>query len=72
MCQYCESPERIKYYDNVYGDLYIGKFGTRKTLEIDITVCPPYAKCSRKGMNIRAVYPIKFCPECGADLRQQS
>lgn len=71
MCEYCNKNEKL-YYENRYGDLYINTFGNARTLEVKLKGCPPYAKCCLKDVPISIVYPIKYCPECGRKLCEES
>lgn len=68
MCKFCEESE-IEYQHTHHTKLYIGTFGKRKTLLVEATRCPPFARCSSKDLPIRSAYFINFCPECGRDLR---
>lgn len=69
MCEYCNRNEKI-YQHSVYGNLYLGSFGKKRTLEFEPNFCPPYAKCSSRDVCKRIVFQINFCPNCGKDLRK--
>lgn len=70
MCEYCENKKRTLYQTSHYGDLYLDWFGTKPILSVWPTICPPFADCSKREMNIGISYEIKFCPECGAKLTE--
>ena len=68
MCKYCESKKPSLYQYCNYGDLYFGAIGEVPILRFVPRICPPYAECSTKDMNIALEFKINYCPECGEKL----
>lgn len=68
-CEYCSGKLKL-YQRNQTTKLYVNTLCGRRLLEIEANDCPPFTKCMRRGKLIRAVFPIKFCPECGRQLER--
>lgn len=66
-CKYCSGKHAL-YQQTYHTKVYISKFGRRRTLEIVTDKCPPFARCSARGMPACSTFAINFCPECGRNL----
>lgn len=78
MCELCEGYKNlinegvIPYQTNAYGNLYLTKTPFGSALAVDVSICPPYSECVKKDVNIRILYKIKYCPECGERLSEET
>ncbi len=70
-CQYCRKVG-TEYQHTYSVKISIDAFGKKRVLIVECDPCPPYAKCSRKGIPTRSAFVINFCPECGRDLRSEN
>ena len=68
MCEFCEAKEPIK---SNWSEYRIEEFGRGFVLTCKLNNCPPYADCSRKGMNIKMAGIINYCPICGKRLTEE-
>jgi hypothetical protein len=66
-CEYC-SGRRTEYYHTTNTKLYINTFGNAQVLETECNPCPPYSNCSLRGIPVRSVFIINYCPNCGRKL----
>ena len=69
-CEYCAGESKL--YQQTYDTkLYINTFGRARTIENECTPCPPFSKCSMRGIPARSAFIINFCPECGRKLGKE-
>ena len=66
MCNFCES---MKIYKR--GDAILAKRDPDVTNRYSVAiVVQTVLKSGEKHRNIGCDYPLNFCPECGADMRE--
>lgn len=70
-CEYCKG-ERMPYQHTHSTKLFIDTFGSARTLVTECNACPPYANCCAKDISVNSAFKIKFCPECGRPLTEES
>lgn len=70
-CEYCKG-ERAPYQHTHSTKLFIDTFGSARTLVTECNACPPYANCCAKDISVNSAFKIKFCPECGRPLTEES
>ena len=70
-CEYC-SGDSVEYQHTSHAKLYMSNFFDEKILEVESNLCPPYAECCMKGVPVRSVFKINYCPNCGAKLYEDT
>lgn len=68
-CPFC-SGKKTEYQNTHNTKLFLHTFGKKSVLITESTCCPPHSDCSMKDIPARSAFVIKFCPECGRDLRK--
>lgn len=70
-CEYCNGSGRVLYQETHSVKLYLNSFGDARTIEVEANRCPPFADCAMVNVPARSAFIINFCPNCGADMRQE-
>lgn len=70
-CEYCAGGKKLYQHTNTT-NLWIDKFGKSRTLLVECDPCPPYANCCMKNNPTRSAFIINYCPNCGADMREDT
>ncbi len=75
MCEYCATwkEHEAVYQEGTYCDILISKFINHPALVVGNLHkgCPKYAECSVKDNNMKAVFKINFCPNCGEKMERR-
>ena len=70
-CEYC-SGQMAEYQYTCNTKLYINTFGKARTIETECNPCPPFSRCSMRGIPARSAFIINYCPNCGRNLEGES
>ena len=70
-CSVCGGKTTLYQHTNTT-KLFMSTFCNAATLVTECMACPPYADCCMKGISANSAFKIKFCPECGRPLTEES
>jgi len=70
-CKYCKGGKQL-YQANSCASIYLNHFAMQRTLEVECSLCPPYADCCMKDIPVRFVFLINYCPNCGERLAEEN
>lgn len=69
-CEYCAGEEKLYQY-TCNTKLFINTFSLACTIVTECNPCPPYSKCSMRGIPARSAFLINYCPNCGRKLSKE-